>query len=86
MKYLNEFHHSAKPVDKACSDMYILEAEIIELNSKPTVPVGELGVDAFLQSKTFVDRGIRRRALLAFGRPRMCRRITVCHATTLSLS
>ncbi|MDI4740284.1 hypothetical protein MJN54_33745, partial [Salmonella enterica subsp. enterica serovar Kentucky] len=42
--------------------MYILEAEIIELNSKPTVPVGELGVDAFLQSKTFVDRGIRRRA------------------------
>ncbi|EDX4961250.1 alanine/ornithine racemase family PLP-dependent enzyme, partial [Salmonella enterica subsp. salamae serovar 58:l,z13,z28:z6] len=68
MKYLNEFHHSAKPVDKACSDMYILEAEIIELNSKPTVPVGELGVDAFLQSKTFVDHGIRRRALLAFGR------------------
>ncbi|QHM73823.1 alanine/ornithine racemase family PLP-dependent enzyme [Mixta intestinalis] len=68
MKYLDEFHHSQKPVDKACSDMYILEAEIIELNSKPTVPVGELGVDAFLQSKTFVDNGVRKRALLAFGR------------------
>lgn len=68
MKYLDEFHHSQKPVEKACSDMYVLEAEIIELNSKPTVPVGELGVDAFLQSKTFTDRGIRRRALLAFGR------------------
>lgn len=68
MKYLDEFHHSAKPVHKACSDMYVLEAEIIELNSKPTMPVGELGVDAFLQSKTFVDSGVRKRALLAFGR------------------
>lgn len=68
MKYLEAFHHSTKPVARACSDMYLLHAEIIELNSKPTVPVGELGVDAFLQSKTFVDRGTRRRALLAFGR------------------
>lgn len=68
MKYLDAFHHSQKPVAKACSDMYILEAEIIELNSKPTVPVGELGVDAFLHSKTFTDRGTRSRALLAFGR------------------
>lgn len=51
MKYLNEFHHSGKPVEKACSDMYVLEAEIIELNSKPTVPVGELGVDAFYRAK-----------------------------------
>lgn len=68
MKYLEAFHHSTKPVARACSDMYLLYAEIIELNSKPTVPVGELGVDAFLQSKTFVDRGTRRRALLAFGR------------------
>lgn len=85
MKYLNEFHHSAKPVDKACSDMYILEAEIIELNSKPTVPVGELGVDAFCKVKplsivAYADAHCWR--LVA----RMCRRITVCHATTLSLS
>ncbi|OCG06558.1 amino-acid racemase [Gilliamella sp. wkB178] len=68
MKYLDEFHHSNKPVDKACSNLYKLYAEIIELNSKPTVPVGELGVDAFLNSKTFVDHGTRKRALLAFGR------------------
>lgn len=68
MKYLDEFHHSAKDVSLACSDMYRLHAEIIELNCKPTVPVGELGVDAFLQPKSFTDRGVRRRALLAFGR------------------
>ena len=68
VKYLDAFHHSSKPVAKACSDLYLLHAEIIELNSKPTVPVGELGLDAFLHSKTFVDYGIRRRAILAFGR------------------
>ncbi len=68
MKYLDAFHHSGKDVGNACSDMYVLYAEIIELNSKPTVPVGELGVDAFLQPKSFTDRGTRKRALLAFGR------------------
>ncbi|MFI4630039.1 alanine/ornithine racemase family PLP-dependent enzyme [Klebsiella quasipneumoniae subsp. similipneumoniae] len=68
MKYLDKFHHSSKDVALACSDMYLLHAEIIELNSKPTAPVGELGVDAFLQPKSFIDRGVRKRALLAFGR------------------
>lgn len=85
MKYLNEFHHSAKPVDKACSDMYILEAEIIELNSKPTVPVGSWASMPFCKVKplsivAYADAHCWR--LVA----RMCRRITVCHATTLSLS
>ncbi|SFM97703.1 Predicted amino acid racemase [Izhakiella capsodis] len=68
MKYLDEFHHSTKAVGRASSDLYRFYAEIIELNSKPTVPVGELGVDAFLQPKTFEDHGTRKRALLAFGR------------------
>jgi len=68
MKYLDEYYHSSMAVQKAVSDLYILKAEIIELNSKPTVPVGELGVDAFLQTKTFVDQGTRKRALLAIGR------------------
>lgn len=66
--YLDQYHHSTKPVEKVCSPLYMLSAEIIELNAKPTVPVGELGVDAFLQTKTFEDRGTRLRALLAVGR------------------
>jgi predicted amino acid racemase len=68
MKYLDEYYHSDMDVNRAVSNLYILKAEIIELNAKPTVPVGELGVDAFLQSKTFEDRGTRKRALLAVGR------------------
>lgn len=68
VKYLDMFHHSQKDPGLYLSDMYILKAEIIEVNRKPTVPVGELGKDAFMQTKTFNDRGVRLRALLAFGR------------------
>ena len=45
-----------------------LEAEIIELRKKPTHPVGETVIDAFGNHPTFVDRGMRLRALAAFGR------------------
>lgn len=68
MKYVEGLHHSHKPVGRACSDLYVLRAEVIEAGAKPTVPVGELGVDAFLQPKHFEDRGTRRRVLLAVGR------------------
>lgn len=62
-------------VDWGISDMdYLLrgtmrlEAEIIELRKKPTHPVGEMVIDAFGNRPTFVDRGMRLRALAAFGR------------------
>ena len=62
-------------VDWGISDMdYLLrgtmrlEAEIIELRKKPTHPVGETVIDAFGNRPTFVDRGMRLRALAAFGR------------------
>lgn len=67
MKYLDKYHHSNKDVNRACSNLYVFSAEIIELNAKPTVPVGKLGVDAFLHAKEFTDHGTRKRALLAFG-------------------
>ena len=68
MKYVHGFHHSSGDVLRATSPLYILKAEILEINSKPTVPVGELGLNAFLQKKSFQDRGIRKRAILGFGR------------------
>ncbi len=68
VKYVEGFHHSTMSVDRVASPLYTLRAEIIECNTKPTVPVGESGVDAFLQPKVFVDRGERKRALLALGR------------------
>ena len=45
-----------------------LEGEIIELRKKPTYPVGETMIDAFGRRPTYVDRGTRLRALVAFGR------------------
>ena len=44
------------------------EAEVIETNTKPTHPIGELGVDASGKVVKYVDRGRRRRAILAVGR------------------
>jgi predicted amino acid racemase len=49
-------------------DAFVLEAEVIETNTKPTHPIGELGVDAFGKKAVYTDRGRRRRAILAIGR------------------
>lgn len=49
-------------------DVFTLKAEIIEVKDKPSHPVGELTFDAFGHVQTYVDRGIRRRALAALGK------------------
>ena len=49
-------------------DVFTLRAEVVEVKTKPSHPVGELSVDAFGRTRTYVDRGHRRRALLAMGR------------------
>ena len=52
----------------ACIDAVTLCAEIVELISKPSLPSGELGQNAFGQMPHFVDRGVRRRAICAIGK------------------
>ncbi len=42
--------------------------EVIELETKPSIPIGDRGQDAFGNTVDFVDRGIRKRALLNLGR------------------
>ncbi len=49
-------------------DCFTLEAEVVEVKTKPTHPIGKIGVDAFGQKRDYVDRGNRRRAVLAIGR------------------
>lgn len=66
-KYLDEYYHSDMDIKNFSSNLYILKAEIIELNIKPTIPFGELGFDAFMQKKSFIDKGNRKRAILSFG-------------------
>lgn len=48
-------------------DTVLFEAEVVEVDYKPSVPVGEVGKDAFGRRPHFEDRGWRRRVILAAG-------------------
>ncbi len=60
--------YGRKEVDGMHDDVFTLKAEVIEVRTKPTHPVGKLGVDAFGRRNKYIDRGNRKRALLAIGR------------------
>lgn len=49
-------------------DAFLLRAEVIEVNSKPTVPTGIIGRDAFGNIPEFIDIGIRKRAIVSMGK------------------
>ncbi len=49
-------------------DTFRLMAEIVELERKPSIPVGKRGQDAFGGVQEFTDRGIRARAICNIGR------------------
>lgn len=48
-------------------DIFVLKAQIIEINEKPTHPIGQLMVNAFGEYAQYEDRGIRKRAIVALG-------------------
>ena len=56
------------PQPELMKDNFRLKAEVIEVKDKPSHPVGEIAVDAFGHKPTYVDRGIRKRALLGIGK------------------
>lgn len=58
----------SQPLDGFYDDVFVLEAEIIELKEKQSVPIGETGVDAFGNKPVYEDRGIIKRAIIAVGR------------------
>lgn len=49
-------------------DVFKLEAEIVELKKKPSLPIGESGVDAFGNKPYYEDKGDMYRAICAVGR------------------
>ena len=49
-------------------DAFLLRAEVIEINSKPSVPTGTIGRDAFGNIPEFIDVGIRKRAIVSMGK------------------
>ncbi len=57
-----------KPVRGLDTDVFRLEAEIVEIMLKPSIPIGRRGLDSFGEIPVFVDRGVRRRAICALGK------------------
>ena len=51
-----------------CSDGLRLKCEIVEMKTKPSLPIGEVGVDAFGEKPHYEDRGIMVRAIIAIGK------------------
>lgn len=57
-----------KSIKGTHEDVFTLICEIIELKNKPSLPIGEIGVDAFGKKPHYEDKGIRKRAILAIGK------------------
>lgn len=49
-------------------DCFVLEAEIVESKRKPSVPIGEIGKNAFGETPVFEDEGEQLRLIVAIGR------------------
>lgn len=49
-------------------DVFVLEAEIVELKKKPSLPIGESGMDAFGNRPVYEDKGEMLRAICAVGK------------------
>ena len=49
-------------------DTFVFEAELIEVIDKPSIPIGNIGQDAFGNSPEFEDLGVHKRGILACGR------------------
>ena len=55
-------------LDNTYSDVFTLEADIIEMKEKPSVPIGQIGMNAFGKVPTFTDEGIVLRAIIGIGK------------------
>jgi predicted amino acid racemase len=56
------------PIQDTYQDAFTLVSEVVELKEKPSIPIGEIGMDAFGNKPAFEDKGLRKRAILAIGR------------------
>lgn len=55
-------------IDGMHQDAFKLVCEVVEIKEKPSIPIGEIGVDAFGNKPVYEDKGVRRRAIVAIGK------------------
>lgn len=58
----------SQDIEGAYQDAFKLVCEIVELKEKPSIPIGEIGVDAFGNKPYYEDKGIRKRAIVGIGK------------------
>ena len=57
-----------KDIDGTYNDVFKLVCEVIENKEKPSVPIGERGLDAFGNQVEYKDKGIMKRLIIGIGR------------------
>jgi ornithine racemase len=57
-----------KRIDGCYDDAFIIKGEIVEIKEKPSIPLGNIGMDAFGKKPHFENKGIMKRAIIAIGR------------------
>lgn len=57
-----------KDIPGMFKDIFIFKGEIIELKEKPSMPIGNIGMDAFGEVPAFEDKGMMKRAIISVGR------------------
>ncbi|NDV79790.1 alanine/ornithine racemase family PLP-dependent enzyme [Dysgonomonas sp. 511] len=50
------------------TDIFTMQAEIVECKTKPSLPYGNVGLDAFGKTPLHVDKGLQERAIIAVGK------------------
>lgn len=55
-------------IGKTHQDVFKLIGEIVEIKEKPSIPIGEVGMDAFGNVPVYEDNGIRKRAIVGIGK------------------
>ncbi|MFK5883999.1 MAG: alanine racemase [Candidatus Izemoplasma sp.] len=55
-------------LDNMYNDVFTLEAEIVELKLKPSIPIGEIGMNAFGKTPKFDDLGEILRGIISIGK------------------
>ncbi len=55
-------------IENIYNDVFTLETEIIEIKEKPSIPIGEIGMNAFGKTPIFKDTGNMLRAIIGIGK------------------
>lgn len=55
-------------IENLYNDVFTLETELIEVKEKPSIPIGEIGMNAFGKVPVFKDKGDMLRGIIAIGK------------------